>query len=523
MSPNYQSSEIKDLVNNGLEKTRRNLLDLSGRNRLLNFKFTGSKLIRFIDEIPNQIFFDLMERADGTERKGLEILPIPLPKKADYPNSDNLKTIDVKAHASKLGFACEWQLSNSNNPDEKKFNDGKLQTLNYPEQLDRTLRRIQSEAKTAIEESGVNMLFLCLGFLKWTDSEASKIFNYAPLILVPIEIEREKKNNTQTGFAKFGIRYTGEDILDNICLREKLNQFSIQLPSFESFESPEQYFQQIEKDIREIKPEWSIERFANTGFLAFGKMLMYLDLDPERWPLVNGLLDSQHIIDIYAGNQAPGHILSKDYDIDFDPELPQVPLVMDADSSQHSAIIDALQGKSIVIEGPPGTGKSQTITNLIAANLAAGKSVLFVAEKLAALEVVRKRLDKVGLGRFCLELHSHKSQKKAILDDLKNRIDFDTTKLQESAVKAERAYSDLNQKKQKLVDYVVSVNKPMLKIQDTPYNIFWTTDVLYNKLTNPYHPELFERPGDVDTLTKSDLLRNSEQVRIYSEKLSDYF
>src|SRR5690606_9080393 len=99
-----------------------------------------------------------------------------------------------------------------------------------------------------------------------------------------------------------------------------------------------------------------------------------------------------------------------EYEIDRLPEIHQrFPLIDDADSSQHSALVDAVSGKSLVIEGPPGTGKSQTITNLIAAALAQGKRVLFVAEKMAALEVVKKRLDRAGLGEFCLELHSHKT------------------------------------------------------------------------------------------------------------------
>src|SRR6185436_21092895 len=119
------------------------------------------------------------------------------------------------------------------------------------------------------------------------------------------------------------------------------------------------------------------------------------------------------------GSKKPDIELAEEYPIDA-PELKKdVPdLIRDADSSQHSALIHALRGQNLVIEGPPGTGKSQTITNLIAAALARGKTVLFVSDKLAALEVVRHRLDKVGLGIFCLELHSHKTQKRKLLDDI---------------------------------------------------------------------------------------------------------
>ncbi len=92
--------------------------------------------------------------------------------------------------------------------------------------------------------------------------------------------------------------------------------------------------------------------------------------------------------------------------------------MVDADSTQMAAVASALAGRSFVLQGPPGTGKSQTITNLIAAAVAAGKTVLFVSEKMAALEVVYRRLRQVGLGDFCLELHSHKSNKKEVLESL---------------------------------------------------------------------------------------------------------
>ena len=121
--------------------------------------------------------------------------------------------------------------------------------------------------------------------------------------------------------------------------------------------------------------------------------------------------------------RTPNITLAEEYPID-EPELVKdVPhLIRDADSSQHSALVHALRGQNLVIEGPPGTGKSQTITNLIAAALARGKTVLFVAEKLAALEVVRRRLDDAGLGMFCLEVHSHKTKKGALLNDLAQRF-----------------------------------------------------------------------------------------------------
>ena len=123
-----------------------------------------------------------------------------------------------------------------------------------------------------------------------------------------------------------------------------------------------------------------------------------------------------------GGNADPSDAFhAEDYVVD-KHHAAELPLIYDADSSQHSAIIDVLDGKNLVINGPPGTGKSQTITNVIAAAMAAGKKVLFVSEKLAALEVVKRRLEKAGLGEFCLELHSNKSLKKQLLEGLAERI-----------------------------------------------------------------------------------------------------
>jgi hypothetical protein len=154
--------------------------------------------------------------------------------------------------------------------------------------------------------------------------------------------------------------------------------------------------------------------------LSFGKLAIWADLDTKKNP---GLLEHDLIKSVFSGVSGGdgGGLHAEDYRIDERPEAVQ-PLIFDADSSQHSAIIDVLSGKNLVINGPPGTGKSQTITNIIAAVLSKGKKVLFVSEKLAALEVVRHRLNKAGLGHFCLELHSHKTQKKKFLEDIQARI-----------------------------------------------------------------------------------------------------
>ena len=518
------SIDSQEIITSDISSTRRKLLDLSGRNRLLNFKHTGSKILRLVNKLPNFIYADLMSSADA-DQNGLLISPVSLPKRNEYPamEAQNLKKIDVKVHASKLGINTEYEMLATGASEEDHNKDYKLQTLLYPKDMDRVVRRITSEARTAIEESGVNMLFLCLGCLKWSDHDDSKKFYYAPLIMVPIEIKRDKVD-AKTGFAKFYLKYTGEDIFDNICLREKLAQMSINLSSFENFETPEEYFSALTSQLADIKPDWDISRFVTIGFLSFSKMLMYLDLDPAKWPSENGIGDATHIFDIFADNHSGDYPIASEADVDDDKKLPHISQVMDADSSQHRAILDVLTtGHNVVIEGPPGTGKSQTITNLIAACIAEGKTVLFVAEKLAALQVVRKRLNSVGLGDFCLELHSHKSQKKAVLADLNKRLEINTHSYSSAASEAETLLRELNLKKSKLIEYSKVINTPFGQTNMTPYEIFWKAESLQRQCSQHYKPEAFDIPKDIKKLSPVVLQEHKDALKNLSHNLSNYF
>lgn len=169
---------------------------------------------------------------------------------------------------------------------------------------------------------------------------------------------------------------------------------------------------------------WEVEETAFITFFSFAKMRMYIDLDPAQWPEGCGLLQNALVQQILEGGLTEteetgygGVEVTDDHPVAHD-----IPLVVEADSSQHTAILKTWEGRNLVVEGPPGTGKSQTITNIIAAALHQGKTVLFVSEKLAALEVVKRNLDGVGLGEFCLELHSHKTRKQEVHAAMRRRI-----------------------------------------------------------------------------------------------------
>jgi hypothetical protein len=170
------------------------------------------------------------------------------------------------------------------------------------------------------------------------------------------------------------------------------------------------------------KARWRVRRQITLSLLSFGKLLMYRDLDPTVWPQIGAHPIVRELFESRKSNVV-AHASEYVFDEDHAPPVPHPDVVLDADSSQLSALVDAIRGRNLVIEGPPGTGKPQTISNLIAVALAQGKTVLFVSEKLAALQVVRRRLDQAGLGHFCLELHSHKSRKDAVLRDVEARLD----------------------------------------------------------------------------------------------------
>lgn len=242
---------------------------------------------------------------------------------------------------------------------------------------------------------------------------------------MPVQIKKGRLDR-RSGTYDYTLTYTGEDLLANLSLSEKLRiDFGIALPELEEFPTPEHFFAELARRLAERQPQWRVKRWATVGLLDFSKLLMYRDLNPADWPEDQPITDHPIVSRFFAAhaNEGSGGAFAEEYAIDDDPQIHEhYPLIEDADSSQHSALIHAVQGENLVIEGPPGTGKSQTITNLIAAAMASGKRVLFVAEKLAALEVVKRRLDQAGLGDFCLELHSHRTQKRKVIDDIARRL-----------------------------------------------------------------------------------------------------
>lgn len=462
----------------GLERIRARLLDLTNRNRLLNFRHTPKSSLSVVGAFPDFVFESLV---DG---ESLSFKPVPEPAGA----TPKPKVVD---HALKLGLPTSLDLPETGTvPAVQGKRARQLQTLHYPKDLEAILRRISYAARTAIEESGTKMLHLIFGFLEWFESDSSDQAHLAPLLLVPVEIEKDRADRSSGTFS-YHVAYSSTDqIEENLSLREKLKRdFGLDMPEISEEETPERYFLKF-RGILSAQPRWRIRRRVTLGLASFGKLLMFRDLDPKNWPKESDLLEHPRITDFFEGSKVSEAPFAEEYLIDAPEEQDKVPsLIHDADSSQHSALIDALAGKNLVIEGPPGTGKSQTITNLIGLALANGKTVLFVSEKLAALEVVRRRLDQAGLGIFCLELHSHKTDKRKLLDELEERL---------SARRSFKGPKDLAEKqkllqsaKQQLIEYVELINKPFSALGCTGFDVIWRRERYRQELV--FDPAFVER------------------------------
>ena len=386
-----------------LAKWKSRLLDLTLRNRLLNFKPTKATL--------QLVAPNLGELEDClSEGREFQLRPLPGLMEGLDPRVAKVHS-DRSSGRTPLDDMATEALANR-----------ELLTHAPKDALDGHLLALLTAARTGLEEGGANTLYLAIGLLRWTEAEKSDAVHRAPILLVPVTLHRQ---SVRSGYRLS--RHDDEAIINPTLLQYMKSAFELRVVGLDVVPTDDKgidvpkVLQAFRLAVRDI-PKWEVLEEAHLGIFSFTKYLMWKDLQDRTAQLKTNRV-VKHLI------ENPGEAFARDDSQEpsgrlDDSHRPQDLLApMLADSSQLRAICAVDVGRDLVLEGPPGTGKSQTITNLIAHSLAKGKTVLFVSEKMAALEVVHRRLNAIGLGPFCLELHSSKSKKTEILQQLGRALD----------------------------------------------------------------------------------------------------
>ncbi len=462
---NLADPSIIELVAERLEELRKRLLDGSRRNPLVSIPFrpNSTNILRVVDELPDvlrfnlasgtpmrlvplpalevelpdeqtDVFLDVLYRArnedkeylagiaalnsetDDIEQKTLDLertLKDRLRADLGLPERQTKENLSLTEHAKAHGISPSYSLPlPEDEHDDGRHNDADIQTLVLPDRLTRIAKGILEKGRGFERETGVNVLHVAFGLLEWKSPDDRD--NYvSPLLLMEIRLTRKQSPRGSE------FHLVGEGAVSvNTTLKQKLlSEHRLDLPEYSSG-SVENYFSEV-ANTAPPSWKWSVRREVVIGIFPSSKIAMYHDLDPARRPVAESEVVGRLLATTGSGKAAYADIYSTD-----DPQtMRKVPyLVMDADASQYSALVDVADGAHVSIEGPPGSGKSQTIVNLIAAALADNKKVLFVAEKLTALDVVKNRLEAANLGEFILPLQAGRGTKEKIYHSLEERL-----------------------------------------------------------------------------------------------------
>jgi len=376
-------------INAKLEFWKSRLLDLGKRNPLINFSLptTGKRV----------------------SRRALMI------KSPDYIQLWNM----FMTNEQPLVFPISQSMEDEQEDEKLTLENNIVLTNQTPNETYKTLRTLMKKAKEFNEEKGLNALYLAFGFLHWREDGKDGQEMRSPLLLVPVKLEQNDL------FSPITLTRMDEEITTNYSLEQKLlGDFGVELPKFDEDTDIDIFLTNIRNATNSV--EWYVSTdVTQLSLFSFMKINMYRDLE-----LNSDKITAHHIIRTLNGETFNNcHDVSDVSSHKHDETEPQeVFSVVDADSSQQDAILLAKRGVSFVLQGPPGTGKSQTITNIIAELISSGKKVLFVSEKMAALEVVHKRLTIAGLSDFCLSLHSHNAKRREILDQFERSLKLSRTK-----------------------------------------------------------------------------------------------
>jgi very-short-patch-repair endonuclease len=443
-----------------MDHWRSRLIDLSLRNRLLNFKLTKSSTVQFI-EPSMEALFDFIA-------------------KKNKPMAVICPEIRDDMDASEEG-ARECLLR-----DRLHVLPGQVLPSTLNPNTEKVLYTTRLKARTFMQEQGVNVLYVTFGILRWKEKEGDDRLISSPLVLVPVQLGKKPFKPYML------VRFGDEAVLNPSLVLKMSTDQGIDLPAIpddvDDFDI-EAYLKLVEQSVAK-KAGWSVARESYLGIFSFTKLAMYEDLKTNE-----DVATAHPIVRALAGD--PSLLPPTPKDLPTAESLDELVkpidshLVLDADSSQGEAIEAIRRGANLVLQGPPGTGKSQTIANVIAECMWAGKTVLFVSEKMAALEVVKKRLDICRLGDFCLELHSNTPNKGDVIISLGRPLDGNERVKEPDLTDLERVAST----RDRLNAYVHFLHMKMGAMGLTPFNAYGRLAELYEvpdlpfKMNDPFDLE----------------------------------
>ena len=553
-------------------------MDTSRRNALINNSLSSrtASFIRIVDEKPQSIFDILVKSGKSLKLASLPPLETEPPDEnnnefreafsvacqtdenyleiIDAIDSDNDESAFEKQAAAErdlkdrvrelLGYAPRvvtadavtlasharnFNINPSFNLPEPTFTaqddrheDDELQTLLLPKKLNSSLARIKSRDTTMSEEKGLNTLYLSLGFLRWTDpasSDASNSFK-SPLILIPIRLDQQRK---LTGI-EYSVSLRDDPIINPVLKHKLLTELGAEL--FEPKEAVNEL--EVEKYFSEMlagKPTemgWRIERQVVIGVYPFQGIELYNDLNPENIDFSS--FDT--LTHLFSGTDSAGNDPTLSPFTEDDIESPEaealVPrIVMDADSSQYLSLVKAASGQNMAIEGPPGSGKSQTIVNLIANAIHNNKKVLFVAQKGTALDVVLSRLSALNLDSMVLPLMGRKGDSVEFYDSLQHRLELSRKNNQATGSSAD-IKKNFTEKKESIERYIRCLEA---KVYPTSMNVHQVLGlaISYEKRIDELPQELKESPVNLDRLGTALNLKLLDNVAEWGSSWANQF
>ena len=463
----------QDRVSGRLNYWKTQLIDKSKRNRLLYFRPAPTSTAKLVDPPLQELFTRLVVKEQILQFYPLEPRRSLLDFDGEEEEEDLTPLVVPPLRA-----------------DEVRSNHGDRRLL-------RTLYSLRQKSRTSLNEQGVVTLFIAFGFVEWLESQDSTIKVQSPLLLVPVDLVQEssKENYRLTLFED-------EIALNPTLLHVFSTDFGITLPELPELDSLDllAYLSDV-RNVLQDRAHWTVTPDAYLGLFSFHKIRMYKDLETHAdkalsHPVVRALAgDRSRMPSEPAG-------LPAESDLDRIVTPSETFQILDADSSQQEAIQAAKRGISLILQGPPGTGKSQTIANIIAERLAADKRVLFVSEKMAALEVVYRRLAERGIGDFCLQAHSHKANKKEVIGQLGSALNSS----KRPSNQGEPDFTEYSRIRERLNDYVAALHTLRQPSSKTAHQVHGELACLASA------PDLlfeFDRTG---TMTPTDLTRVNEVI-----------